>query len=419
MPLVRDDKEKDDGDTVPPPAAAASGSSSQDSEIVSEDEHIHHLERSGALNQVAGSQSILSQELYSLGETKAVGGLSQLSEMGGFSQASEASAESDFDSQRVARKYGLLSQDPFALPARSLQEPPLSQRSTSRLLLPPSDSQGSSNSESNFGTLLEAVQLFQSQEVEEEKLQLSQDSHDHHDDDDDNDDDEEDDPAEEVPFQEDSPRRSSTSSGVENIYERKHANTKKRSSPAARSRRKTLTESPSKRAKKASLPLAKSKKSGNSQVAKKPKSASSSKSSSSSPKKKAATPAITPKPAAAAAAKPTSDGSKKRKRKNDSEAVKQQQLAQRAAALAQRTINDADLAKRLLLSMALTRENPRSAPETLPGPGFSLPEGFFWAHYPPLEKGTNFLFMNWYFGIDAACCSLFFFHTLCCVSMVL
>ena len=91
----------------------------------------------------------------------------------------------------------------------------------------------------------------------------------------------------------------------------------------------------------------------------------------------------------------------------------------RAAALAQRTINDADLAKRLLLSMALTRENPRSAPDTLPGPGFALPEGFFWAHYPPLEKGmielsiygflNSFITLNSYlntFYLSSSPCSL-------------
>lgn len=60
-------------------------------------------------------------------------------------------------------------------------------------------------------------------------------------------------------------------------------------------------------------------------------------------------------------------------------------MAQSAADLAARTIHDPDLAKQLLLSMALCRANPRSAPDELPGPGHVLPNRFFWAHYPPLE----------------------------------
>ena len=82
---------------------------------------------------------------------------------------------------------------------------------------------------------------------------------------------------------------------------------------------------------------------------------------------------------------PQPELSKKRKRKGDNEKSRQQVNAQRAADLAKRTITDPDLAKRLLLSMALTRENPRSPPAELPGKGHMLISGFFWAKYPPLE----------------------------------
>ena len=63
----------------------------------------------------------------------------------------------------------------------------------------------------------------------------------------------------------------------------------------------------------------------------------------------------------------------------------EREVAKRAAALAEQTVADPEMAKKLLLSMALVRENPRSAPETLPPRGATVPEGFFWAHYPPLE----------------------------------
>ena len=64
--------------------------------------------------------------------------------------------------------------------------------------------------------------------------------------------------------------------------------------------------------------------------------------------------------------------------------------ARRAAALAEQTITDPEMAKKLLLSMALVRENPRQAPDAWPKPGSVVPEGFFWAHYPPLENGMYF-----------------------------
>lgn len=422
--------------------AALATSAAAALEYISEDEHIQHLERSGALNQVAGSQSILSQELCyhnshnnNKGEGgEEMGGFSQMSNMAGFSQTSLGTngdgddGNGEFDSQRMARKYGLLSQDPFALPARSLTEPPLSQRSTAstrsnnnnnnnncwlpshQQQFPMSLSQGSSGGDSsaNFGSLLDAVQLFQSQEAEVEKLQLSQEStassssnNEYHD-----------------PFRTPTtPEEEIAASTASHNHRTRGSssgggqagsknNSSKRQSVGLEGKKKTkkATSPSGKRGKKkTATPLATNKKTNNSipiVLAAAVKAAV--------PVKISSSPALAPVPPKEvtpdAAAKPTpvtsnsSGGSpcpnsattptplKKRKRKNDTEQQKQQHLAQRAAALAQRTINDADLAKRLLLSMALTRENPRSAPETLPGPGFSLPEGFFWAHYPPLEK---------------------------------
>jgi hypothetical protein len=63
-----------------------------------------------------------------------------------------------------------------------------------------------------------------------------------------------------------------------------------------------------------------------------------------------------------------------------------QAVAQRAAALAVRVSSDADLAKRLLLSMAMLRDNPRQVPLPSPPAGQFLEDGFFWSHYPILEQ---------------------------------
>lgn len=74
----------------------------------------------------------------------------------------------------------------------------------------------------------------------------------------------------------------------------------------------------------------------------------------------------------------------------DSEERKEREIAKRAAALASQMISDPDLAKNLLLSMALCRTNPRAPPQQLPRRGAVIPEGFFWAHYPPLEAGKYY-----------------------------
>ena len=69
---------------------------------------------------------------------------------------------------------------------------------------------------------------------------------------------------------------------------------------------------------------------------------------------------------------------KLRREKIQQENEKAQAVAKKAAIIAERTISDPVIAKKLLLSMALARENPRSVPQVLPGKGHVVQEGFFW-----------------------------------------
>lgn len=84
-----------------------------------------------------------------------------------------------------------------------------------------------------------------------------------------------------------------------------------------------------------------------------------------------------------------SDTQKKKERlrreRIEKETERAHEIAKTAAKIAAQTIADPVIAKKLLLSMALARENPRTIPQKLPGKGHVVPEGFFWAHYPPLE----------------------------------
>ena len=76
---------------------------------------------------------------------------------------------------------------------------------------------------------------------------------------------------------------------------------------------------------------------------------------------------------------------KKRKFEREQEQKQSQSMAQQAAELAAQVIDSPQVAKQLLLTMALVRINPRSAPTTWPQRGCNIPEGFFWGTFPPLE----------------------------------
>lgn len=78
----------------------------------------------------------------------------------------------------------------------------------------------------------------------------------------------------------------------------------------------------------------------------------------------------------------------KKKSRNPStkDSTPDQKVAARAAILAARTSQDEKLCKQLLLQMVLRRSNPRAPPPSVPGPGHVLPDRFVWAHYPPLEQ---------------------------------
>jgi hypothetical protein len=61
-------------------------------------------------------------------------------------------------------------------------------------------------------------------------------------------------------------------------------------------------------------------------------------------------------------------------------------IAKRAAELVEQLRVNRKVEKQLLLSMALTRENPRSGPSQFPPSGTTILNGFYWGQFPPLEK---------------------------------
>jgi hypothetical protein len=54
--------------------------------------------------------------------------------------------------------------------------------------------------------------------------------------------------------------------------------------------------------------------------------------------------------------------------------------------MAEATINSPEIAKQLLLSMALVRTNPRTPASSYPPSSSVIKDGFFWGTFPPLES---------------------------------
>ena len=69
--------------------------------------------------------------------------------------------------------------------------------------------------------------------------------------------------------------------------------------------------------------------------------------------------------------------------------AEEMECAKEAALLAKQILKSPIVTKKLLLVMALKRENPRQGPETYPSKGSVIEEGFYWASYPPLESSLR------------------------------
>ena len=100
-----------------------------------------------------------------------------------------------------------------------------------------------------------------------------------------------------------------------------------------------------------------------------------------SPKKKKA-----PSPKRKSDASSTEGETQPKKKRANAAKKPNHDLAQQAAALAQLAIKDEHVGKQLLLSMVMERQPTRTPPSSLPGAGYVLQPSFVWSHYPPLEK---------------------------------
>jgi hypothetical protein len=274
-----------------------------------EDEHMRKLDRSGALVQIVGSQSLLSQELVDC------------------SQKNEPLlSQPTFDTTSMAKKLGLLEEEDEAEDDKQAA----AVTTSTEIWLAASQSQVIDASQisldlsQSFGTLLSAAQTFHEQE-EAAKLQstgeLPEFMDEYHD-------------PRLIPQEGfDTPPR--------------HLSQRQKNNSSSKKMSKVVVRKPVEA-------LSSSKKRKN-----------------------------------VSAIAASAGGSKKAKfnstRHDDSATIldqptitarcKAQLMAKQAADLAEQAITNPEVAKRLLLTMALVRVNPRSAPEKMPGKGHIIPEG--------------------------------------------
>mmetsp|Transcript_65295 Transcript_65295/g.98508 ORF Transcript_65295/g.98508 Transcript_65295/m.98508 type:complete len:533 (+) Transcript_65295:109-1707(+) len=292
------------------------------------DEHIRLLENDGTLNQVVGSQSMLSQELLCASQPEE-------DEEPEFSQSQFACSQHTETSICMAQRLGLLTQEDEILPSRDSSSDLQSQTSAQAS---PAESASSQQPEA-----AKSVVSFQNDKFSSPTTSATNASVAH---------------SAKPPALRDTPIRESECFGslleaVQAITEREEVSAKLYA---------LQYETPS-------------------SVAEEEKDSSTSPKSGGSSKRKASAKSD----AKSSAPSPKKARKATAKKAKDSEQRNAQEIAKRAAALAEQTVSDPALAKKLLLSMALVRENPRTLPSTWPPRGSVVPEGFFWAHYPPLE----------------------------------
>jgi hypothetical protein len=309
---------------------------------VEEDEHIRHLDQSGALSHVVGSQSILSQELNDC-----------IKIMSSSSSSQKTLLEHDYDQPLLNANSASL------LTSEELEEEQFqAQKTTPSIVKEEEMEEPPAMSSSQLSFLIGAARALES---------------DNEDDDDDNEDDdsyESHDNEEEI---------------LTNVVPVKHGQKvhhNRKPTPRKPPTKTRATVAVSSRPPLATKPLPSTK---NPAATKK-----------SSPTKtrgkttsKPPTPANKTMSPSAAKKTPTKAPQVSRKEIKKMEKVAQQNqarsLAQQAASLAAQAIASPEVSKQLLLSMVFVRTNPRSPPATWPAKGSTIPEGFFWATYPPLE----------------------------------
>ena len=317
-----------------------------------EDKALSFLDRTGHLSQVAGSQSMLSQELLTQG-------VEQYSQGEPSSQFSSISSKSP---KSIARRYGILTQEldeeenvsiatahntktvnSFQTPPRKGPTRKIVTAQTNKLL--PSDHPGKPSLEDEaLNSSQPSLTLSQLEAAANEPFGSQQ-------------------SVASVPRTDGNIRRASSTSLISLC------------TAAEKHSSKSGSAQPVKRKYTRKLPCVEASTAIGPPPMKKAKSIASSNGSSDLSK-------VDPNEAMAGEIKWVGFSSKRREVNSD-----QQDTARRAAEVAQRIMMEGDdgLSKRLLLSMALNRDSPRQPPSQYPEQG-AIPEGFVWAHYPPLES---------------------------------